>query len=110
VIASKYALKILEIKPNEENLDKIMQYVIDALYVQNLNLDKPVLEKNSSLEQSFRENLEKVVRDCITNYEPKFSIKLRFLVARSLLYLSNKSDRTWALTTSLDQLDKLLSA
>jgi hypothetical protein len=51
-----------------------------------------------------------IVRECIANFEPKFSIKLRFLVARSLLYLSNKSDRTWALTTSLDQLDKLLSA
>ena len=33
VIASKFGLKILEIKPNEENMDKIMQYVIDALYL-----------------------------------------------------------------------------
>ena len=89
-------------------MDRIMQYVIDALYVQNIRIEKPVLEQNSTLEQRFREYLEKIVRECIQNFEEKFSIKLRFLVARSLLYISNQSDRQWALTTSLDQLDKLL--
>jgi hypothetical protein len=35
---------------NDDNRDKIVQYVIDALYVQNLALDKPVLEINSIVE------------------------------------------------------------
>lgn len=77
-----------------------MQYVIDALYVQNLQLEKPVLEQNSIIEQKFLKYLEIIVTDAIDSFEPQFSIKLRFVVARALLFISGKSGKH--LETCLD--------
>jgi predicted NACHT family NTPase len=66
-----------------------MQHVIDALYTQNILLDKPVLEQNSVSEKQVRKYLQIIVRECIQEFDPSFSIKLRFLVARALLYIKD---------------------
>jgi hypothetical protein len=52
-----------------------------------------VLEQNSIVEQMFLKYLEIIVNDSIDTFEAKFSIKLRFLVARALLYISGKTGR-----------------
>jgi hypothetical protein len=94
----------------------MMQNILDALYMQNIKSEKSILEKNDTIQYKYRHYLKIIVVKCLLEDDQKesaFSINLRLLISRSLLYLSSfqmksNEDQKWALEQSLNQLDKII--